>query len=96
MEVVVSALESDVSQVARPRAENADLRQQIQSLNQQLAWLKRQVFGQKSERRLVDNLDQLGLEALLGGAAPAAAVVPTQEIRYSPPPHGFLGHTFAV
>ena len=83
MEVVVSAAESDVSQIARLRAENADLRQQIQVLSQQLAWLQRQVFGQKSERRLVDNPDQLGLEALLGDAAPSAPAVPTQEIHYT-------------
>jgi len=83
MEVVVSATESDVSQVARLRAENADLRQQIQSLTQQLTWLKRQLFGQKSERRLVDNPAQLGLEALLADPAPPVTDVPTQEIRYT-------------
>jgi hypothetical protein len=83
MEVVVSAADSAIPQVAQLRAENADLRQQIATLRQQLAWLQRQVFGQKSERRLIDNPDQLGLEALLGDAAPAAPVVPTQEIHYT-------------
>jgi transposase len=83
MEVVVSAAESDVSQVAQLRAENADLRQQIAALNHRLAWFERQLFGQKSERRLIDNPAQLGLEALLGDAAAAAPVVPTQEIRYT-------------
>ncbi len=83
MEVVVSASDSAISQVAQLRAENADLRQQIAVLSQQLAWLQRQVFGQKSERRLIDNPDQLGLEALLGDAAPAAPVVATQEIHYT-------------
>jgi transposase len=83
MEVVVSAAESDVSQVARLTAENAELRQQIAALSHRLAWFERQLFGQKSERRLLDNPDQLGLEALLGDAAPAAAVVPTQEFRYT-------------
>jgi transposase len=83
MEVVVSAPESDVSRVARLTAENAELRQQITALNHRLAWFERQVFGQKSERRLVDNPDQLGLEALLGDAAPATPAVPTQEIRYT-------------
>jgi transposase len=83
MEVVVSADDSGISQIAQLRAENADLRQQIATLSQQLAWLQRQLFGQKSERRLIDNPDQLGLEALLGDAAPAAPAVPTQEIHYT-------------
>jgi hypothetical protein len=59
------------------------LRQQIAALNHRLAWFERQLFGQKSERRLIDNPAQLGLEALLGDAAAAAPVVPTQEIRYT-------------
>ena len=75
MEVVVSAADSDASRVAKLTAENADLRQQIATLSQQLAWLQRQVFGQKSERRLIDNPDQLGLEALLGDATAAAPIV---------------------
>ena len=83
MEVVVSAAESDALRVAKLSAENADLRQQIATLSQQLAWFQRQLFGQKSERRLVDNPDQLGLEALLGDATAAAPVVPTQEIHYT-------------
>ena len=83
MEVVVSAAESDASRVARLTVENADLRQQIAALSQQLAWLQRQIFGQKSERRLIDHPDQLGLEALLGDAAPAAPAVPTQAIHYT-------------
>jgi len=38
---------------------------------------------QKSERRLIDNPDQLGLEALLGDATAAAPVLATQEIHYT-------------
>jgi transposase len=83
MEVVVSAGDSAISQVAQLRAENADLRQQIATLRQQLAWLQRQVFGQKSERRLIDNPDQLGLEALLGVEVPPATEVATQAIHYT-------------
>ena len=83
MEAIVSAGDSAVSQVAQLRAENADLRQQIAALSQQLAWFQRQLFGQKSERRLIDNPDQLGLEALLGDAAPPAIAVPTQAIHYT-------------
>lgn len=35
-------------------AENTDLRREVQVLQHQLDWFKRQLFGEKSERRLVD------------------------------------------
>jgi len=39
--------------------ENAFLKEQVASLNEQLAWLKRQIFGQRSEKFLDKNSDQL-------------------------------------
>ena len=42
--------------------ENQLLREQVSQLQQQVDWFKRQLFGQKSEKHLVDpNPDQLGL-----------------------------------
>ena len=42
-----------------------DSRQEVQSLKQQLNWFKRQLFGEKSEKRLtIDNPDQMDLGAL--------------------------------
>jgi len=41
--------------VADLQASNALLRQEVQQLKQQLDWFKKQIFGQKSEKRFVDN-----------------------------------------
>ena len=50
------------------RPESACCEAENQSLKQQLDWFKRQLFGRKSEKRLIDNPDQLGLAELLGDA----------------------------
>ena len=42
-------------------AANGDLKEEVKSLRQQLDWLKRQVFGRKSEKIIFDSPDQLGL-----------------------------------
>jgi transposase len=59
--------------------ENASLKSERDALKRQLAWYQKQVFGQKSERRLVDpNPDQLSLQGLLGESAkPVAAETET-------------------
>lgn len=44
--------------IARLIAENGALRQDIEALKYQLAWLKRQIFGEKSEKRIVASPDQ--------------------------------------
>ena len=47
---------------ARFEVENQLLREQVAGLKHQLDWFKRQMFGQKSEKRLIEpNPDQLGL-----------------------------------
>jgi hypothetical protein len=65
--------------------ENADLQhriqtieQQLQTLKQQLDWFKRQLFGQKSEKRLIEpNPAQMSLgELSVPEALPEAAVQP--------------------
>ena len=51
--------------------------QTIDELQHQLDWFKRQLFGSKSERRIVDdNPDQLALA--LGGKSPAGVPLPQE------------------
>jgi len=44
------------------REENAQLKTQLTSLEQRLRWYEKQLFGQKSEKRPVDNPHQAGLD----------------------------------
>ena len=46
----------------------SDREQEIASLKHQLAWFKQQLFGEKSEKRLIDNPDQLALGEILKDA----------------------------
>jgi transposase len=65
------------------RAERDRLAEQVQALQRQLDWFKRQLFGEKSERRLIEpSPDQLSLGE---GLAPtpeeaAGAAVPVHEV----------------
>ena len=60
----------------------ADLESENASLKRQLAWFKKQLFGTKSERRLVEvNPDQLLLKGLLGEVIKPEAVE-TETITY--------------
>lgn len=69
--------------LAEALAENAQLKDQLQSLQHQLDWLKRQLFGQRSERRLVEpSPDQLSLADVLGAASQAEPPV-RQTITYT-------------
>ncbi len=74
----------------RLAAENAGLKQHVQLLQQQnqslqtqLDWLKRQLFGQKSERRLVEAPGQIDIAELLGDERPAAPTVSSEMISYT-------------
>ncbi|MGB5201159.1 MAG: IS66 family transposase [Sedimenticolaceae bacterium] len=64
------------TQVAALQAENA-------ALKQELAWFKRQLFGPKSEKRLIDNPDQLDLADVLGEAPGDTPAPATEEITYT-------------
>ncbi|WP_419637590.1 transposase domain-containing protein, partial [Thiolapillus sp.] len=44
-------------------------RSEIAALKHQPDWFKRQLFGRKSEKRIIEHPDQLDLSALLGDAA---------------------------
>jgi len=54
----------------------------IAALEQQLAWFKRQLFGRKSEKRIIEHPEQLDLGALLGEAPSPAEPEATEEITY--------------
>jgi len=69
---------ADYAQLQR---ENEALRAELAELKQQLAWFKRQLFGRKSEKRLVDDGKQTGclFEALPESDSPPA----TEQISYT-------------
>ena len=64
------------TQVAALQAENA-------ALKQQLDWFKRQLFGRKSEKRLIDNPDQLDLADALGAGSGQSVQPKTEKITYT-------------
>jgi hypothetical protein len=64
-------------------AERDRLAEQVKALQRQIDWFKRQLFGEKSERRLIEpSPDQLGLgEGLAPTPEEAAdAAVPVREV----------------
>ena len=73
----------DPQQHAKICADNAQLREERDALKQQLDWFKRQLFGRKSEKRLLDNPDQLDLSALLGDVERPSEPPPTEKITYT-------------
>lgn len=54
------------------------LRQEVEALKHQLDWFKRQVFGEKSERRIIDGAN--------GQMSLGEAINPEQSAPASPPP----------
>ena len=59
----------------------AERDQKIASPEHQLNWFKQQLFGEKSEKRLIDNPDQLALGEILKDK-PAEQDTPTETITY--------------
>lgn len=58
---------------------HAALREEVSALKHQLEWFKRQLFGQKSERRIVDQASgQMSLGEALNQAQTAAAPAPAE------------------
>ena len=69
--------------ISLPRAEYDALQAQVQTLQTQLAWFKRQLFGAKSEKRLeIDPALQADLLAALGEDLPASIRPETEKITY--------------
>ena len=68
-------------QYAQLQAAYDELQQEHQAVKQQLAWLKRQVFGRKSEKRVIDPTSHSGLlfDALPASDEPA----PTEQVSYT-------------
>ena len=58
------------------------LEAQVQSLQQQLDWFKQQLFGSKSEKRVIDNPDQPLLTGLMGEPVEALPPADKQKITY--------------
>ena len=56
---------------------------EIAALKQQLEWFKRQLFGRKSEKRLIENPDQLDFAALLGDTPEFSESEPSEKITYT-------------
>ena len=55
--------------------ENELLKQENASLKHQLDWFKQQLFGEKSEKRQIDNPDQLALGEVIKDINPLPVVV---------------------
>ena len=71
------------AQLEQLRTENHALQAQVQTLSQQLEWFRRQLFGRKSERRLVDdNPNQPLLNGLSDCAESAPVSGESQTITY--------------
>jgi len=69
--------------ISLPRAEYDALQAQVQALQTQLDWFKRQLFGAKSEKRLdIDPALQADLLATLGEEPPVPARPETENITY--------------
>ena len=78
--VRVTELEQENAQLS---AALATLRAEHSAVKQQLDWLKRQLFGAKSEKRLnVDPAVQGNLLTALGVATPPPKVAPTETVSY--------------
>jgi len=73
----------DPQQHAKLRADYDQLRDDYEAVKQELAWFKRQLFGRKSEKRLLEHADQLDLGQLLGDAVPPSEPEPTEKISYT-------------
>ena len=69
--------------ISLPRTEYDALQAQVQTLQTQLDWFKRQLFGAKSEKRLeIDPAIQADLLAALGADLSAPAKCETEKITY--------------
>jgi len=69
--------------ISLPRAEYDALQAQVQTLQTQLDWFKRQLFGAKSEKRLeIDPAIQADLLAALGETLPETPKLETEKITY--------------
>lgn len=55
------ALEKAIESSLAYEQENGQLKEEVQSLKSRIAWFEKQIFGQKSEKRVIDNPHQASL-----------------------------------
>jgi len=82
MEAAVSTEENTLDTLRELACENRLLKQQNQSLRAQLDWFKKQLFGRKSEKRLVEAPTQLDMSELLGSMPERQEAPTTEKITY--------------
>ena len=67
MESAAGMVMIDAQELSALRGENASLKTHLEQLSRQIEWFKRQLFGSRSERRLIDadahqlSIGELGL-----------------------------------
>ncbi|MEW8057387.1 MAG: IS66 family transposase [Candidatus Thiodiazotropha sp.] len=83
MKAAVSKAENSPDITQRLATENTELKQQIQTLQQQLDWFKRQLFGRKSEKRLAQSADQLDIGLLFDQPTTDLPAPATEQITYT-------------
>ena len=81
MNTVVRA-SHDATRVEELEARNAALETQVRELSGQLEWFRRQLFGRKSERRIIEADPHQPLLAGLGESGEASAPVATETVSY--------------
>ena len=79
MDYLAKAAKLSHQEVADTLEKQALFVEQVQTLQNQLEWFKQQVFGQKSERHVEHNPDQL---TLLASKPPLPPQQETEEIAY--------------
>ncbi len=82
MQVTDCTAKNPVASEADPAAVIQALQAEVATLKQQLDWFQRQLFGRKSEKRIIEHPDPLDLSALLGETPPPAEPEATEEITY--------------
>lgn len=83
MKAAVSKAENSPDITQQLATENTELKQQIQTLQHQLDWFKRQLFGRKSEQRLAQSADQLDIGLLFDQPAADSPAPATEQITYT-------------
>lgn len=82
MPLMSSVAEQPVADVAEYVERIRELEGQVRRLQDQLSWFKRQLFGRKSEKRLVEQADQPSLFADLLASLGGASSPGTEQITY--------------
>ena len=72
----------DATRVEELEARNDALEARVRALSRQLEWFRRQLFGRKSERRIVEADPQQPLLEGLGESGEASAPVASETVSY--------------